>query len=235
MIGRTMLLFILALAVTVDATAAQGPTVEEAPSPDLDAVVQMLVGEEWGVAPSAIVLEWSVVRDEVVSSADVELVGTGARGSFVVRVADGHKTHAIRVRAGTSVSRPIAARRLPRGTVLSGSDIEFGSATSWGPPQAEDDIVAPGWVAQRTLARGDRLVTPAVRPALSVTSGSPVEIVWRRGTIALALPGTAAGNGTVGELVFVRSESGKRMRGIIVAPGVVDVTRGASSNQEEGR
>lgn len=222
---------LLVLGGFASGAAAQEPNAASSANAGLDEVVRALVGDEWGVVPSSIVLEWGAARDRVVEPlSHVELVGTGARGSFVVRVGPPESVSAIRVRAGMAVQHSIAARRLPKGTVLVDADIGYVPGVAWGPPDAVDDVVEPGWVAQRTLARGDRLKTPSVRRALSVTSGSPVEIVWRRGSVALALPGVAAGNGTIGELVLVRSASGQRMRGIIVAPGVVDVTRGASSN-----
>ena len=223
----------LLLCAAVLATGVEAQTSDAPEASELDATVQTLVAETWGIAPASVVLEWNGAREDVATGADqVELVGSGARGSFVVRVGPPSRQDAIRLRAGTAVRVPVASRHLPRGTVLSASDIEVTDGVSWGPPGVDEAEVVPGWVTQRTLTRGDRLVTPAVRPALSVMSGSPVEIVWRRGAISLALPGTAAGNGAIGEQVLVRSETGKRMRGIIVAPGVVDVTRGASSSLE---
>ena len=219
----------LAMAVEAQAPASPEPVT-------LDATVQALVADSWGVEPTSVVLEWSEAKDDVVGTPEhVELVGSGARGSFVVRLGGDERVSAIRIRAGLSVPVLVASRHLPRGTVLSQSDIQTTEDVAWGPPEAETDAAMPGWVTQRSLPRGARLEEPAVRPALSVTSGNPVEIVWRRGSISLVLPGTAAGNGSVGEQVRVRTDSGKRMRGIIIAAGVVDVTRGASISPEGGR
>jgi len=229
-------LALLVLSALPLAAAVEAQTPEPADTGSLDATVQALVADAWGVEPASVVLEWSDAKDDVVGSpADVELVGSGARGSFVVRIGDDGRGSAIRLRAGLSVPVLVASRHLPRGTVLSESDIQTTDDVAWGPPAVETSPAAPGWVTQRSLPRGARLEEPAVRPALSVTSGSPVEIVWRRGSISLALPGTAAGNGAIGEQVLVRSESGKRMRGLIIAAGVVDVTRGASISPEGGR
>lgn len=218
------------------ATAVEAQLPESPDAARLDTRVQALVADAWGVEPSSVVLEWSESKDDVEGTpANVELVGSGARGSFVVRIGDEGTVSAIRLRAGLSVPVLVASRHLPRGTVLSESDIQMTDDVAWGPPEVETVAAMPGWVTQRSLPRGARLEEPAVRPALSVTSGNPIDIVWRRGTISLVLPGTASGNGAIGEHVLVRSESGKRMRGLIIAAGVVDVTRGASISPEGGR
>ena len=78
------------------------------------------------------------------------------------------------------------------------------------------------------VREGEALRTPAARPPLAVHTGKPVELVWRRNGVGVRAPGKAAGSGAVGAEVFVRTESGQRLRGVIVAPGVVNVTNGGN-------
>jgi flagella basal body P-ring formation protein FlgA len=52
--------------------------------------------------------------------------------------------------------------------------------------------------------------------------------------VRLRLAGVAAGSGALGDQIYVRTESGKRMQGTIVAPGVVDVTAGGAQHIRGG-
>ena len=64
---------------------------------------------------------------------------------------------------------------------------------------------------------------------VAVEAGRPVDIVWARPGIALKLRGRALGSAPLGREVYVRTESGERLRGVVRAPGVVDVTSGGSN------
>ena len=79
------------------------------------------------------------------------------------------------------------------------------------------------WVLHRPLKKGDPLKEPAVSAPDAVESGRPVEIVWRRGAVAVSLAGIALASGPTGSEVRVRTESGRHLRGVAQAPGVVVV------------
>ena len=78
-----------------------------------------------------------------------------------------------------------------------------------------------GWVTRRPIAAGEPLVEPAVGPPALVTSGQAVTFVAELASIRLAIRGTAATGGSLGDHVSVRLESGRRLRGVITAPATV--------------
>jgi flagella basal body P-ring formation protein FlgA len=199
------------------------------------AQVRARVAQAWSVAPDAVVLEWGPAGDtEPAPDAPVELVGSGAGGTWVARVGVAPGAVARRVRAGHRTAEAVAARRLERGSVVAADDIALEERVVWGPPRGDGTTALEGWVAHRVIERGDPLAHPAVRPPLAVASGSPVEVRWQGGAVRLRLAGVAGGSGALGEQIFVRTETGKRLRGTIVAPGVVDVTAAGAQNIRGG-
>jgi flagella basal body P-ring formation protein FlgA len=76
-------------------------------------------------------------------------------------------------------------------------------------------------VTRRTIAAGEVLRSPAVEPPTVVNANSPVEVEWVDGNLTLTVEGIAARNASLGERVPVRTESGKRLEGTVVAPGRV--------------
>ncbi len=231
MIFSTKVAALLSICGLAVGSAGQEPL---ATSVHLEFEVRSAIAAEWSIDPTTVVLEWGPSRidlpDSVVS---VALVGSGASGQWVARFeAQGAET-AVRVRAGVHVRLMVSVSRLERGHVLALEDIAYEESVVWGPPRLNKQPDPVGWVAQRPVDIGDELRRPTVRPPLGVVSGSPVSIVWSTGTVAVTVPGVAAGSGPVGESVYVRTESGKRIRGTIVAPGVVDVSPGASRDTGE--
>ena len=78
-----------------------------------------------------------------------------------------------------------------------------------------------GWVTRRPVAAGEPLVEPAVGPPALVTAGQAVTFVAEQAGIRLAIRGTAATGGALGDHVWIRMESGRRLRGTITAPATV--------------
>jgi flagella basal body P-ring formation protein FlgA len=70
-----------------------------------------------------------------------------------------------------------------------------------------------------------------VQAPLAVKPGQDVRIVYVHGPVELSLTGRAAGSGSIGERVAVRAETGKRLEGVIVAPGTVRVDNGAGARR----
>ena len=112
--------------------------------------------------------------------------------------------------------------------------MEIETALVWGPPTGAENDFEIGWVAQRTLEAGAVLTPPSVRPPLLVSAGRSVALVWQSGSVQVRVPGRAAGSGRLGEEVRVRTETGKRLSGVVVAPGVVDVTPTSARNAGGG-
>jgi flagella basal body P-ring formation protein FlgA len=115
---------------------------------------------------------------------------------------------------------PVAARALPRGATLSRAD--FSILPTVVRPALKDAAAADsGWVTRRPVVAGEPLVEPAVGPPALVTSGQLVSFVAEAEGIRLSIRGTAATAGSLGDRVWVRVESGRRLRGVVTAPATV--------------
>lgn len=131
----------------------------------------------------------------------------------------GTRLHAQRIERD-SAEVPVAARALPRGTVLQPADmvtsvrlVRRGGAGSLG-PQA-------GWVTRRVIRAGEILAAPAVVPPPTIALGERVDFIVMRGGIQISLPATAAFAATLGDTVAVRLRSHIRATGIVAGPARV--------------
>lgn len=117
----------------------------------------------------------------------------------------------------------IAAHDLPRGAVLSATDISWVEDTSSakvravGRTNASSKVssVAPGWVARRPIRAGEPLNEPGVgRPDL-VTAGDPVDVVYDDEGVRVKLRGIAVGNGAQGDPIYVKLDNRRRLHGVV--------------------
>ena len=122
--------------------------------------------------------------------------------------------------AGVERSVPVAARALPRGASLTAADYQLATVTVRHALRSAA-AAESGWVTRRAVAPGEPLIEPAVGPPALVTSGQPVTFVAGRDPIRLKIRGTAATAGSLGQLVWVRVDAGRRLRGVVTAPGIV--------------
>jgi flagella basal body P-ring formation protein FlgA len=121
---------------------------------------------------------------------------------------------------GVERSVPVASRALARGVAVSPSDYRI--ATVVVRPALRGAAAADsGWVTRRAVAEGEALIEPAVGPPALVTAGQAVNFVAQTGTVRLSVRGTAASAGALGDRVWVRLDSGRRLRGLVAAPGTV--------------
>ena len=206
-----------------DAPAAVGAWT---PAPGLERRVRRAVAERWDVDPDVVRLEWTADSPDMALTDDAafELVGTGAGGHWWLSVRDPvGGAMRVRIRAGVEVMEAVAARRLERGVTLTEADIAQTVAVHWGGPQRDAAEAGAGWVTRRVIAAGEPLRPPAVAPPLLVNAGELVQVVARRGSVELTLRARAASSAAAGERVTVRTEAGRRLRGIAVARGVVRI------------
>ena len=121
---------------------------------------------------------------------------------------------------GIDRSVPVAARPLPRGASLTAADWQILTVTV---RQSLRTAAAAesGWVTRRFVAAGEPLIEPAVGPPALVTAGQPVTYVAGSDGVHLTIRGTAATAGSLGQLVWVRVDAGRRLRGLVTAPGIV--------------
>jgi flagella basal body P-ring formation protein FlgA len=197
----------------------------EAPQKITDEV-RSRIAEEWHVGTADVHLEWGSLRpgqtleDMVV----VDLLGGGRSGQWVaslLRPGDEEDRASLPLRAGVTHMVPFARKPLSRGDVLEPGTMEYRPHVQWGPPSQNSPPAETGWVAQRRIEAGTPLTSPAVRPPQLVVSGRPVQLIWASGALRISLQGEAVGSAAMGERVYVRTEQGHRMAGIVTGPGTV--------------
>lgn len=209
----------LALAATGPAVLAQVPDGGASP---IDAEVRELVAERWGVGAERVHLSWGAFRAVPPPGASIELVGSGRGGHWVVRIGSATGgTSTIRLRTGYEAVRAVASRRLERGVTLTADDVVMRDTIIWNHPTGDSRLPLVGWVTHRRIEMGEILAGPAVQPPLAVEAGRTVDLVWSRGPIGVRLKGIATESGALGEDVFVRTESGTRLRGTVIARSTV--------------
>ncbi len=196
------------------------------PPPGASDQVREIVAAKWYVAPTDLRLEWGRPRngETLPAGGGIELLGGGRNGHWIVSFSfpgsQPEKT-TVALRAGVILNHPVARIPLARDDVLETQHIEYQPTVQWGPPASDPTPVEPGWVAQRPIGIGDPLSAPAVRPPLLVVSGRPVQIIWSSGALKISLQGKAVGSAALGEQVFVRTDEGHRMAGIVTGPATV--------------
>lgn len=234
----SVLLLVLAGATVVGAAPVQA---QRAPAPaalaSRDAPVadatlaDWLPGEiarRWAVAADRIELDWgdTPARIRARAAEGAELAG-GTTGAWTVSVPahadDGPRR--VLVQAGLRTRVPTAARELSRGAELTTDDVVWREQVIWGPPGAP--LTDPvGLRSQRRISTGETLEEPSVAPGPWVESRDPVEVVYERGPVTIALRGTALADARPGERVHVRLEDGRRVQGRTVGPGRVALDAG---------
>lgn len=194
----------------------------DAAGPDLAALLAEAIAARWGVDPRVIALDWDADRAPA-GVRSFRLAGSGADGAWLVTLEGDSATRALVVRAGISGTEPIAARDLERGVILETADIRHRPSVRWGPPVRDALVAETGWETQRRIRTGEPLRPPAVELPLAVRAGDPVTVEFVRGPVLISLSGRAAGSGRIGEAVSVRTGTGRRLDGVVTAPGRVRI------------
>lgn len=207
------------------------------PTPEIALQVLALVAEKWEVAPADLQLEWGRPRN----GADLEdlvvkdVLGGGSNGHWVVSFTHSGESGdplSIPLRTGITSFQPFAVKPLARGDILNPGNMEYRQQIHWGPPEASPQSAESGWIAQRRLEAGDALTTPGVKPPQMVVSGQPVQLLWSSGSLKISMMGRAAGSGALGQRVYVRTEDGHRMSGIVTGPGTVALSNPGTGGEE---
>ena len=189
------------------------PAAGQVPAPLHDRV-RREVARTWGTDTAGLVLRFGggapVDRGD---STVIRLLGRGDGGWFAVTFeAAGHPATALRLRAGKAAERIVASRPLRVGARLAEGDLRTEPVVQWGPPD-QSSAAGPGvgWVVRRVLAAGDPLDPSRVEPPPAITSGDPIRLWWREGSVAVALEGTALNDAPVGGRVRVRTSQPSRV------------------------
>ncbi len=193
------------------------------PGAVLTARVAAAVARRWSVDPAHVHVEWRPGRAQSAPGPDasVRLLGSGARGYWVVQFEKGGQTVArCQVRTSVETQVPVAVRDLQRDSVIGPQDLRMDTRVVDGPPHWQPGTV--GWVARRRIAAGEPLVRPAVSPPHVVSTGDHVRLVWKGRGLSLTVQGIAMGNAAMGEPVAVRAGR-RRLLGTAAGPGLVSV------------
>lgn len=119
---------------------------------------------------------------------------------------------------------PVATRTLPRGTVLTDTDMTLESRRTMGRhTSATESRPEPGWITRRVIRAGEVLASPAVTPAPTIASGAAVKYVVTRGGLELAVPAVALTSASDGQTITVRltAPPQRRATGIVAGPARV--------------
>jgi flagellar basal body P-ring formation protein FlgA len=157
------------------------------------------------------------------------LAGTRPWGQTRVglRCVDGPRRWAISLPLTVKVFAPALVGRapLPAGTVLAADDL-VSAVVDWaaapaGPPLAADALL--GRTLLRTVAAGQPLTAPDLKPRQWFAAGDTVRIVASGAGFAVAGEGQALSPGVEGQSARVRTESGRVLSGLPVGERRVDV------------
>lgn len=224
---------VLALVLGSGPAAAQAPSavpdslLAEAPDSTLARAARDRIAVRWGVDPALVAVQLDPApAGWACGPAALALEGTGSGGRWTLRAEPGAgcSALALKVRAGVWRNVMVAARDLPRDHTVRVDDMESAAEIRWGEPDERAAASPEGWSTRRLVREGEPLVEPAVQPPLVVRPGQSLELVWRRGAVSVRAAGKAAGSAALGGSVLVRTDSGRRIQGKVVGPGVVDVT-----------
>ena len=122
-----------------------------------------------------------------------------------------------RAHAQSAASRPVAARNLARGVVLTRDDIDGDSIT------VASAARLVGWGTRRLVRKGEPLREPAVAPPILVAAGSSVTVRATVGGVTVARDGTAMAAAALGERVRVRLDAQRYATGVVAGPATVQL------------
>jgi flagella basal body P-ring formation protein FlgA len=119
----------------------------------------------------------------------------------------------------------VTARPIGRGQTLAEADLvtQTVDLTRWPIGLLSDPAQALGRAPVAALPAGVPLRADMLRAAYVVTQGQRVKIVFQGEGFSATSEGRALGNAALGEPVQVRSASGKVLKGVVHAPGMVEV------------
>ena len=121
----------------------------------------------------------------------------------------------------------VAARTIPRGEVLGHDALMLVPVRSLpGPAYVAAMGEARGRVARRTIVRGRLVPHAALRPADHVEKGALLRLLYRAGTLTIAVPATALEPARIGGTLVVRvPETGLRTLARVTAADTAEVIR----------
>ena len=189
---------------------------------------------------------------ETIADAESVIVGSGAQAAVKIQDPSVSNLHVMlkvdkeggvtAIDLGSESGTQVGGQRLMVPKVLVPGDVLTARALTRGQSITMDDIAMQrldltllqrgvftdlqqliGKVAKSAVAGGTPLRADLLRSAAVVTQGQQVRVVFSGPGFHVSSEGRALGTAGVGESVQVRTASGKLIKGIVSAPGVVQV------------
>lgn len=128
---------------------------------------------------------------------------------------------AVKVMAPTVV----AARPLQQGQMLTHADVslQLSDVTQLAAGVIDNIEQVVGKTITASMAPGQPVRAESLRAPMLVKSGQTVKLIAQGGTFQVSAEGKALGNATLGQVVSVRTASGKVVSGVVKADGAVEV------------
>jgi flagella basal body P-ring formation protein FlgA len=218
----SLLLWPAALGAQAPQPAAR--VAQNAPTPLIDAIARS-IARHWNVEAAAVRVESVGAGTWPADSVPFTLLGDGADGTWILATEDATGPRRWTLRAGTMQRVARATNTLERGVGLTEKDFVFDNDLQWGPPRREEVTPGAGWITKRRINAGEILRAPLVEAPRAVRSGETVRLVLQRANVTLVLTGKAIGSAALGERIMVRADTGKRVEGVVIEPGIVRLDR----------
>ena len=119
----------------------------------------------------------------------------------------------------------VAARPLHQGQTLTHADVsvQLSDVTLLAAGVIDNIEQVVGKTLTASMARGQPVRAESLRAPMLVKSGQTVKLIAQGGTFQVSAEGKALGNATLGQVVSVRTASGKVVSGVVKADGAVEV------------
>ena len=197
---------------------------QHAPASLIDEIARR-IALHWQVDAAAVRVESVTAGAWPAEHVPFTLLGDGADGAWIIATEDSAGPHRWTARAGTLQRVARATSTLERGVELTEKDFVFDNDVQWGPPRRHEAAVGAGWITKRRINAGETLRAPLVEPPRAVRSGETVRLIMQRANVTLVLRGKAIGSAALGERIMVRADTGKRLEGVVIEPGIVRLDR----------
>jgi flagella basal body P-ring formation protein FlgA len=189
----------------------------------LDAEARRIVGARLAVDDRRVLLDWrSLPTTPRRAGLPLRATGPDRAGLWTLEAgAPGEVRWVARLRVGIESQGPVAARRLPRGTVLTAGDMTVARVVNWGPVYAVSLPALPGWITRRVIRTGEPLREPAAVAAPLIAAGESILLVLSSQGVRLTVTGIATHTARLGERVTVRLGPKRVVAGTAAGPGLV--------------
>lgn len=215
----------------LSSAAALGAAMEDAVS--LRKTVETFIARQAAEQPGQVTATVGAIDNRLrlpkcASAESFLLPGTRLWGNITVGVRCQHPSPwTVYVPVTVKVMAPtvVAARPLHQGQTLTHADVsvQLSDVTQLAAGIINDIEQVVGKTLTTSMAPGQAVRAESLRAPQLVKSGQTVKVIAQGGTFQVSAEGKALGNATLGQVVSVRTASGKVVSGVVKADGSVEV------------